>query len=176
MPVKIRYWKSPVGELLLGQSGEALVLCDWRYRKMREAIDRRIQKALGSFALVSDDPFLDETVRQLEEYFRGERRSFSIDTHLVGSDFQARVWQVLGRIPYGQTLTYRTLSEELGDFKAIRAVASANGANALSIFYPCHRVVGSDGSLVGYAGGLAAKKFLLQLEGALVAPQLDLFG
>jgi len=94
---------------------------------------------------------------------------------LVGSDFQKQVWNELLKIRFGQTLSYLELSRNLGNEKAIRAVASANGANAISILVPCHRVIGSDGSLTGYAGGLGANKKLLELEGALKSDQLDLF-
>jgi methylated-DNA-[protein]-cysteine S-methyltransferase len=175
MAVKTAVWKSPVGELLLGQVDQSLVLCDWRYRKMRSTIDRRIQEPLGPYQEAPDDSFLQEVIHQLEEYFEGQRKSFDVSVNPVGTDFQKRVWRILGQIPYGSTLSYQALSEELGDPKAIRAVASANGANALSILYPCHRIIGSDGSLVGYAGGLQAKEALLRLEGSLVDQQLSLF-
>ena len=94
---------------------------------------------------------------------------------LVGSDFQKTVWNTLLQIPYGKTETYLGLSKSMNNEKAIRAVASANGANAFSIIVPCHRVIGSDGKLVGYAGGLSVKKKLLELEGALATNQLSLF-
>ena len=93
----------------------------------------------------------------------------------MGSDFQKRVWQELLKIPYGSTASYLTLSQKLGNEKAIRAVASANGANAISIFIPCHRVIGSDGNLTGYAGGIHTKKKLLELESDSANEQLELF-
>ncbi|MEX0273374.1 MAG: methylated-DNA--[protein]-cysteine S-methyltransferase, partial [Flavobacteriaceae bacterium] len=107
---------------------------------------------------------LEDVVYQLQEYFKGERNTFDLALHPQGTDFQQRVWKSLLNIPYGKTLSYLELSKKLGDVKAIRAVAAANGQNPLSIVIPCHRVIGSDGSLTGYAGGLSRKKWLLEHE------------
>lgn len=107
---------------------------------------------------------LEEAARQLDEYFSGRRSEFSVPLLFVGTDFQKTVWKALLSIPYGQTLSYGELAARIGKPKSVRAVANANGANALSIFAPCHRVVGSDRSLTGYAGGLEAKRWLLELE------------
>ena len=107
---------------------------------------------------------LQRTVRELDEYFRGERMDFDIPLLLAGSDFQKRVWQPLPSIPYGQTVSYGELAAAIGAPKSVRAVANANGANAISIILPCHRVIGSDGRLTGYGGGLRAKQYLLDLE------------
>lgn len=109
-------------------------------------------------------PFLK---RQLEAYFSGNLRDFNIPMQINGTDFQLRVWKELQKIPYGQAISYLELARRLGDEKCIRAAARANGANPLSILIPCHRVIGSDGSLVGYGGGLDMKEFLLRLEGVL---------
>ncbi len=107
---------------------------------------------------------LAEAVRQLGEYFAGIRQSFQLRLNLKGTDFQKSVWQELLNIPYGKTISYLELSRRLGDVKAIRAVAAANGQNPFWIVVPCHRVIGSDGSLTGYAGGLWRKKWLLEHE------------
>jgi len=109
-------------------------------------------------------PFLK---RQLEAYFSGNLRDFNIPMKVEGTDFQQRVWKELLRIPYGQAISYLDLARRLGDEKCIRAAARANGANPIAILIPCHRVIGSDGSLVGYAGGLDMKEYLLRLEGVL---------
>ncbi len=109
-------------------------------------------------------PFLK---RQLEAYFSGNLRDFNIPIHIEGTEFQRRVWKELLKIPYGQAISYLDLARRLGDEKCIRAAARANGANPISILIPCHRVIGSDGSLVGYGGGLDMKEFLLRLEGVL---------
>ena len=105
--------------------------------------------------------------RQLEAYFSGNLRNFNIPMHVEGTEFQSRVWKELQKIPYGQAMSYLELARRLGDEKCIRAAARANGANPISILIPCHRVMGSDGSLVGYGGGLDMKEFLLRLEGVL---------
>ena len=107
---------------------------------------------------------LKEAVLQLQEYFNGKRTEFSFKTNPAGTDFQQKVWEELLKIPYGKTCSYLELSKKLGDLKAIRAVASANGKNPLWIVVPCHRVIGSDGSLTGYACGLWRKKWLLEHE------------
>lgn len=107
---------------------------------------------------------IEETRRQLDEYFRHERQAFDIPLLTAGTKFQKSVWNSLMEIPYGQTITYGELATRLGKPAAVRAVANANGANAISIIIPCHRVIGSDNTLTGYGGGLEAKKFLLELE------------
>ena len=107
---------------------------------------------------------LKDCVFQLNDYFEGKRKQFSLKLHPEGTDFQKQVWKLLEQIPYGKTISYLELSKQLGDVKAIRAVANANGKNPLWILIPCHRVIGSDGSLTGYAGGLHRKKWLLEHE------------
>ncbi len=107
---------------------------------------------------------LQEAVSQLNDYFEGKRSNFDFKLNPTGTEFQQKVWQGLLEIPFGKTLSYLDLSKKLGDVKAIRAVASANGKNPLWIVIPCHRVIGTDGSLTGYAGGLWRKKWLLEHE------------
>ncbi len=173
--IYLQYFHTPYGELVLGQSGGELCLCDWKYRKMRDQVDNRIQTALNAEFKLEETELLNETKSQLNEYFARERTTFDLPLLFVGSDFQKSVWEKLLTIPYGKTTSYLELSRILGDEKAIRAVATANGANAISIIVPCHRVIGSDGSLTGYAGGLKAKQKLLQLEGMNFGEQLELF-
>lgn len=166
-------FSTPYGELILGSYEDKLCLCDWRYRKGRESIDRRIQDALKASFLEAGSISIEKCKEQLLEYFSGERKDFDLPVLLVGSEFQKRVWESLMEIPYGKTKSYISLTRKLGDEKAIRAVARANGENALSIIVPCHRILGSDGSLTGYAGGLRVKKKLLQLEGASLQQELN---
>ena len=109
-------------------------------------------------------PVLQDATLQLKEYFEGKRREFNLKLNPVGTVFQKKVWNALLKVPYGKTLSYLELSKELGDIKAIRAVAAANGKNPIWIVIPCHRIIGSDGSLTGYAGGLHRKKWLLDHE------------
>jgi methylated-DNA-[protein]-cysteine S-methyltransferase len=116
---------------------------------------------------------LKPCVTQLQEYFSGERKSFDLDLEFIGTPFQHAVWLEIQKIPYGQTITYHELAKRIGNSKAVRAVGGANGANPLPIVVPCHRVIGHDGRLVGYAGGIKRKKWLLEHEHALA--QRDLF-
>lgn len=174
IPIYINSFKTPVGELILGSYQNKLCLCDWKYRKMRTTIDNRIKQGLKSEFFDGSTPVIEETKLQLEEYFNQQRQKFDIPLTLVGTHFQKSVWNALLEIPYGETYSYLKLSEHLNNKEAIRAVASANGANAISILVPCHRIIGTDGKLVGYAGGLPAKKKLLELENAIQKP-LDLF-
>jgi len=116
----------------------------------------------------------DAAARQLQEYFAGARRDFDLPLAPRGTEFQRRVWEALLQIPYGETRSYREQAAMLGNLKAIRAVARANGANPIAVIVPCHRVIGADGSLTGYAGGLDLKARLLTLEGARFAQQAEL--
>ncbi|NPD46310.1 MULTISPECIES: methylated-DNA--[protein]-cysteine S-methyltransferase [unclassified Lentimicrobium] len=173
--ILIKYHKTPYGELMLGSYEDRLCLCDWRFRKMRPQIDKRILTQLKTDYEEGNSEVIEKAIIQLEEYFSGTRTQFDLPILLVGSDFQKTVWEALLAIPFGETNTYLGLSKDLNNEKAIRAVATANGANAISIIVPCHRIIGSDGKLVGYAGGLSAKKKLLKLEGSWNPSQLSLF-
>ena len=126
-----------------------------------------ISELSSSTKLQNDDPYLFGVFTQIREYFSRERKSFNVPLDLEGTDFQKKVWEELQKIPFGKTISYKTLSENLGDVKAIRAVGKANGQNPVAIIVPCHRVIGADGSLIGYACGLDIKEKLLQLEGVL---------
>ncbi len=174
--VAIQYYQSPFGLLILGAYEEQLVLCNWVYRKKSKGIDERIQSFLKAEYVEKRTDLIDAVENQLAEYFTGQRKTFEINLLLIGSEFQKKVWKALLTVAYGETSSYLALSNEIGNPAAIRAVAAANGANAISIIIPCHRIIGSDGKLVGYGGGLYAKKKLLELEGALLNPnQLELF-
>ena len=162
--IAIQAFETPFGELLLGVHRDRLCLCDWRFRKMRERIDARIQQGLEAGYEERDDPLFAQVRRQLDEYFRRGRTSFDVPLSFVGTDFQKRVWNGLLQIPYGETRSYAELAQQAGSPGSVRAVGTANGANALSIVVPCHRVIGADGRLAGYAGGTRVKKRLLELE------------
>jgi methylated-DNA-[protein]-cysteine S-methyltransferase len=127
-----------------------------------------------AFGPRDDAPFA-EVARQLDEYFGGARTGFDLPLAAPGTAFHQRVWDLVARIPYGRTRTYGELAKELGDPGLAQAVGAANGRNPLSILVPCHRVVGADGNLTGYAGGLARKRFLLDLEARADAPAGRLF-
>ncbi len=157
-------YSSPCGELLLGSLGDRLCLCDWAEGLHRKAVDKRLRKLLRAEMVEGNSRVIAQVKQQLDEYFAGERREFDVPLLTAGTDFQKRVWAALTEIPYGTTATYTWLASRTGNRQAVRAVANANGANALSILIPCHRVIGSDGSLTGYGGGLNAKQALLKLE------------
>lgn len=116
---------------------------------------------------LGEDPLIDDATAQLAAYFAGQRRAFDLPLAPPGTPFQRSVWEALGAIPYGQTRSYRELAVQLGDPGALRAVGRANGSNPIALLIPCHRVIGADGSLTGYAGGLERKRALLELEGSL---------
>lgn len=162
--IHIQYHKTKIGEMILGSFDDRLCLLDFRYRKMRQRIDSRVKKGLMSDYLEKDDSVLTETRLQLDEYINGTRCDFTIPLLMVGSDFQQSVWKALLKVPYGSTSTYSQMAKNIDNINAIRAVANANGANCIGIIIPCHRIIGSNGELVGYAGGLPAKEKLLNLE------------
>lgn len=167
------YYKSNVGELFLAEFDDQLCMCDWTNRKMADSIKKRIISHINAPFLEQETAFLVSVKQQLDAYFNKTRTNFDIPLLLLGTEFQKSVWQELLTIPYGKTLSYLGLSKQLNNENAIRAVASANGANAISIIVPCHRIIGNKGELVGYAGGLYAKKKLLELEQS--SKQTELF-
>ncbi len=162
--IQIQRYHSPCGDLMLGSFEGKLCLCDWAVEKHRDVVDVRLRKILQADYEEKTSDIIRETGKQLDEYFDGKRTVFDIPLLFAGTDFQKKVWHKLLEIPYGTTLSYRELATRLDMPKAVRAVANANGANAISILVPCHRVIGSDHSLTGYGGGLDAKKALLTLE------------
>jgi len=162
--INLQYYKSLIGELILGSFDNRLCLLDFRYRKMRKTVDNRIKNGLKAEFAEQDDEILERTREQLEEYLKGDRREFEIPLLMVGTDFQKSVWKALMNVSYGFTSTYLQLAKNINNEKAVRAVASANGANSIGLIIPCHRIIGSNGELVGYGGGLPVKKRLLDLE------------
>ena len=165
--IKTRYYESPCGTLLLGSFDKKLCLCDWQTEKHRDHVDRRLKRVLEAEFEDGTSEIIEKTAKELDESFAGKRRVFDIPLLFVGTDFQKAVWNELLKIPYGKIISYGEMAQRLGMPKAVRAVANANGANAISILAPCHRVIGSDHSLTGYGGGLAAKRMLLEIEGIL---------
>ncbi|AUM68326.1 methylated-DNA--[protein]-cysteine S-methyltransferase [Pseudomonas fluorescens] len=149
---------SPVGQLILVARQTRLAAILWENERLNRV-------RLGPLEEDTQHPVLKETERQLLEYFAGQRRRFELELDFAGTDFQIRVWQALLSIPFGETRSYRDIAIRIGQPTAVRAVGAANGRNPISIIAPCHRVIGSSGSLTGFAGGLAAKQFLLSLEG-----------
>jgi methylated-DNA-[protein]-cysteine S-methyltransferase len=160
-----RYHDSPIGRLLL--SGDAQGL-----QQLLMDVDRKPWRIGDDWQLANGE--LDSVCRQLDEYFAGRRQRFDLQLAPQGTEFQRAVWQALQGIPFGQTRCYSALAEQIARPKAVRAVGAANGANPIAVIIPCHRVIGRDGSLTGYAGGLTRKALLLQLEGARFPEQASL--
>jgi methylated-DNA-[protein]-cysteine S-methyltransferase len=131
---------------------------------MRVSVDNRLKKGLNATFIEKDNQLLKETRKQLDEYFNMERKDFDIPLLMVGTDFQKSVWDAFLEVPYGSTSTYLNLAKQINNEKAVRAVANANGANAIAIIIPCHRIIGTNGELTGFGGGLPLKKRLLKLE------------
>jgi len=157
---------SPVGPLFIAADTQGLRAIEFR--------DSRHPVRRGEDWRAGDNPVLRAARLQLEAYFAGRRRGFDLPLSPQGTPFQQTVWRALASIPYGQTLSYAGLAARVGRPAAMRAVGAANGRNPLPIVLPCHRVIGADGALTGFGGGLPTKQFLLKLEGAL-APEFDLF-
>ncbi len=151
-----QYLDSPVGRLRLVSNGERLIAIEFE--------NLQTEAAEGEECT---DPALKACGKQLREYFAGKRQEFDLPLSPTGTEFQKNVWRALKAIPYGELRSYRDIAESLQKPKAVRAVGAANGRNPLPIVIPCHRVIGSDGSLTGFAGGLEAKRVLLRLEGAI---------
>ena len=151
------YLTSPLGELILLAQDDRL--CGLYFGENTELVSQRPRTYEDS-----SSPVLKETVTQLSAYFAGELTTFDIPVHLSGTTFQGQVWQALSSIPYGTTVSYLHVAQHIGRSAAIRAVGQANGKNPISIIYPCHRVIGSNGTLTGYGGGIARKQWLLQHE------------
>lgn len=162
--ISLQHYDSPRGRLVLASFADRLYLCDWSDNSFAERNRRRIEKYLKATSKTETTSVLEDTKRQLDEYFASKRKAFDIQLCLVGTDFQHKVWNALRSIPYGSTKSYKDIAQCIGKPKAVRAVAGAIGANAISILIPCHRVIGSNHSLTGYAGGLEAKRGLLGME------------
>ena len=148
---------SPVGVLKLVANDISLIAVLWE-----NETPNRVR--LAELIENKQHPILLETQKQLSEYFEGQRKVFDLPLDFEGTEFQEKVWQALLSIPFGETRSYKDIAEQIGNVKAVRAVGAANGKNPISIIAPCHRVVGANGKLVGFAGGLENKDVLLKLE------------
>lgn len=157
--MKLSFMKmaSPVGQLKLVATETALVAVLWENENPNRV---RLAELIEN----TQHPILLETQKQLNEYFAGQRQVFNLPLDFEGTEFQQKVWQALLTIPFGETRSYKQIAEQIGNVKAVRAVGAANGKNPISIIAPCHRVVGANGKLVGFAGGLENKDILLKIE------------
>lgn len=162
--VKTWIYTCPIGEMLLGEYQGKLCLCDWNTPERRAVIDTRVKRLLCIDFREELTPLIVDAITQLDEYFSGTRSSFDLPLYFIGTEFQKKVWAELLNVPFGTTISYKDLSERINMPAAVRAVANAVGANALSVIVPCHRIIGSNGTLTGYAGGIHIKIVLLDLE------------
>ena len=162
--IDLKRIETPLGTMLVCATNQGICLLEFTDRKMLETELKSIAKLLNAIIIQGYNKHFETLEIELQEYFNGKRKEFSVPLHTPGTDFQNKVWAALQRIPYGQTKSYKEQAITIGNPESVRAVANANGMNRISILIPCHRVIGSDGQLTGYGGGLWRKKYLLELE------------
>jgi AraC family transcriptional regulator, regulatory protein of adaptative response / methylated-DNA-[protein]-cysteine methyltransferase len=162
--IHFQYFQSPLGEMVAAATDEGLCLLEFADRRMLPTEFKDLKKRLKAEFEEKPHVLINKAIAQLSEYFEGKRKEFDVVLNAPGTPFQKKVWDVLQEIPYGATRSYKKQSERLGNPEAIRAVAGANGQNRIAIIIPCHRVIGEDGSMTGYGGGIWRKKKLLALE------------
>ena len=162
--IHIARFTTPLGPMFACAAKEGVCLLEFTNRKMLETEFKDLMKRLDAVILPGENPLLDQVQQELKEYFDGNRKKFSIPLHNPGTEFQQNVWNALKEIPYGETRSYKQQAIILNNPKTVRAVASANGYNRIAIIIPCHRVIGENGDLTGYAGGLTRTKWLLDHE------------
>lgn len=155
---------TPLGPIMVGVTNDGLCLLEFTDRKMIETQIDTLKKRLNAEMVTGQHPMIDKVKEQLDEYFEGSRKAFDLPLVVPGTEFQLKAWNALTEIPYGVTRSYKQQSSVVGNIKAVRAVARANGENRISIVIPCHRIIGSDGSIVGYGGGVHRKQWLLKHE------------
>ena len=156
--------QTPLGRMFACATERGICLLEFDNRKNYLTQLSKLALSLNDEIKDGESPFFEPLKKELEEYFQGKRTEFTVPIQLVGTDFQKKVWSELLKIPYGETISYKQLAVRTGDPNASRAVANSNGKNKISLIVPCHRVIGANGTLTGYAGGLERKKHLLDLE------------
>jgi AraC family transcriptional regulator of adaptative response/methylated-DNA-[protein]-cysteine methyltransferase len=171
--VDLKRIETPIGTMYAAAVQEGLCMLEFGDRKTLESTLTNLAQSLKAKVVQGDSQHFSLLEKELSEYFAGSRIRFSVPLFPVGTEFQKSVWQVLQQIPYGETWNYRKQAEVLGDVKKVRAVANANGLNRISIIIPCHRVIGSNGTLTGYGGGIWRKQKLLELERSVLRQQVD---
>ena len=166
--IDLKRIETPIGTMYAAAIKEGICMLEFTDRKMLETEFKDLAKSLNATIVQGANPHFKTLETELSEYFEGNRLEFTVPLSPVGTAFQKSVWEVLMKIPYGETWNYKKQSEVLGDVKKVRAVANANGMNKISILIPCHRVIGSNGTLTGYGGGIWRKQKLLELEKAIL--------
>ncbi|HMI02999.1 MAG TPA: methylated-DNA--[protein]-cysteine S-methyltransferase [Pedobacter sp.] len=162
--INMTEFSTPLGPMLAGATSEGICLLEFTNRIRLEKEFSELQRLLNATMQPGSNQHLDQLENELSEYFEGKRKSFSVPLHTPGNEFAQTVWKTLLEIPYGKTCSYKEQAEMMNNPKAIRAIASTNGRNRLAIIIPCHRVIGSDGNMTGYAAGIDKKKWLLKFE------------
>ena len=166
--IDLKRIETPIGTMYAAATAEGICMLEFTDRKMLETEFKDLAKSLNAIIIQGENPHFIPLEKELAEYFLGKRTEFTVPLSPVGTDFQKSVWKVLMKIPYGETWNYKKQSEVLGDAKKVRAVANANGMNKISILIPCHRVIGSNGTLTGYGGGIWRKQKLVEQEKAIL--------
>jgi AraC family transcriptional regulator of adaptative response/methylated-DNA-[protein]-cysteine methyltransferase len=166
-PIMMERFDTPLGPMFVAATSEGVCLLEFTDRRMLETEFRDLQKRLNTQIDYGSNEHTQQTQKEIAEYFDGTRTIFDLKLHTPGTEFQQQVWGALRKIPYGETASYGEQAKRIGNPSAVRAVARANGMNRIAIVIPCHRVIGKDGSLTGYAGGLERKRWLLKHEGAM---------
>ncbi|WP_151705612.1 bifunctional transcriptional activator/DNA repair enzyme AdaA [Nitrincola alkalilacustris] len=162
--IVINRFTTPLGPMFVCATNRGICLLEFVDRRMLETEFKDLQRLLNSQIIAGENDHTRQAEYEIGEYFSSQRRSFDVALDMPGSDFQKLVWKVLQTVPYGMTSSYQAQADKMGKKQAVRAVASANGANRIAIIVPCHRIVGKDGSLIGYGGGLARKRWLIEHE------------
>jgi AraC family transcriptional regulator of adaptative response/methylated-DNA-[protein]-cysteine methyltransferase len=162
--ITIKRIETPIGPMYACATGEGLCMLEFTDRRSLETEFRELVHYLDAVILPGENPHISKLHEQLSEYFEGKRQTFSVPLHTPGTEFQKQVWQELQNIPFGKTISYKKQAAALKRPEAVRAVANANRRNRISIVIPCHRVIGENGTLTGYGGGLPRKKWLLDFE------------
>lgn len=166
--IDLKRIETPIGTMYAAATEEGICMLEFTDRKMLETEFKDLAKSLNATIALGENIHFQTLEKELQSYFEGNLKQFTVPLSPVGTEFQKNVWNVLQKIPYGETWTYRKQAEILGDVKKVRAVANANGMNKISIIIPCHRVIGSNGTLTGYGGGVWRKQKLLELEKAIL--------
>ena len=166
--IDLKRIETPIGTMYAAAVAAGICMLEFTDRKMLETEFKDLAKSLNATIVQGENPHFKTLEKELTEYFAGNRTEFTVPLSPVGTEFQKSVWKVLLKIPYGEIWNYKKQSEVLGDVKKVRAVANANGMNKISILIPCHRVIGSNGTLTGYGGGIWRKQKLLELEKAIL--------
>jgi AraC family transcriptional regulator of adaptative response/methylated-DNA-[protein]-cysteine methyltransferase len=165
--ILLNRFTTPLGPMFVAGTDKGICLLEFTDRKMLETEFKDLQRLLKARIILGENTHIQQANKEMEEYFEGKRQTFDVALHTVGSDFQQTVWNMLKVIPYGTTVTYQQQSEKIQNQNAVRSLASTNGANRICIIIPCHRVIGKNGNLTGYSGGIERKRWLINHERAM---------